>query len=126
MQNNNNFNINDEDFIIGKGFSVEETASKEKKKSKGKKHSVLKNIIWIASILIVSVSLAVTIVIGLFDYVGLGFGRGEMVQINIPEGTSTTVIAEKLEEVGAVKMPFLFKLYSKLNDRPDGICVQGK
>ena len=30
MQNNNNFNINDEDFIIGKGFSVEETASREK------------------------------------------------------------------------------------------------
>lgn len=113
---NNNFNINDEDFIIGKGFSVEETASKEKKKSKGKKHSVLKNIIWIASILIVSVWLAVTIVIGLFDYVGLGFGRGEKVELYIEEGDSTSEIAEKLNNVGAVQMPFLFKMYSKLND----------
>ena len=111
---NNNFNINDEDFIIGKGFSVEETASKEKKKSKGKKRSVLKNIIWIASILIVSVSLAVTIVIGLFDYVGLGFGRGEnKCEINIEMGTPASKIADQLEESGAVKIPMLFRIYAK-------------
>ena len=43
---NNNFNINDDDFVIGKGFSVEETEQKQKKKRNGKKNSTLKNIIY--------------------------------------------------------------------------------
>ena len=112
---NNNFNINDEDFIIGKGFSVEDNEQIEtEKKRKGKRKSTIKNIIWIVSIFIVSAALGVTIVLGLFDFVGMGFGRGETVQVNIPQGASTTVIAEKLEEAGAVKMPFLFKMYSKV------------
>ena len=110
---NNNFNINDDDFVIGKGFSVEETEQKQKKKRNGKKNSTLKNIIWIVSIFVVSAALGATIVFSLFDYVGMGFGRGETVQMEIPQGASTTVIAEKLEESGAVKMPFIFKLYSK-------------
>lgn len=111
---NNNFNINDDDFVIGKGFSVEETEQKTKKKRKGKKGSTLKNVIWIVSIFVVSAALGATIVLGLFDYVGMGFGRGETVQMEIPQGASTTVIAEKLEEAGAVKMPLIFKLYSKI------------
>lgn len=111
---NNNFNFNEDDFVIGKGFEVEETEQPQKRK--GKKRSIVKNIIWIASIIIVSAALGMTIVFSLFDYVGMGFGRGETVQMKIEEGTSTAEIAEKLEEVGAVKMPFLFKLYSKVND----------
>ena len=34
---NNNFNINDDDFVIGKGFSVEETEQKTKKSARVKK-----------------------------------------------------------------------------------------
>lgn len=114
MENNNNFNISNDDFIIGKGFNVEETEQKKREKKSGKKHTALKNIIWIVSILVVSASLGITVVLGLFDYVGMGFGRGDVVQMDIPQGASTTVIAEKLEETGAVKMPLLFKLYSKI------------
>lgn len=112
---NNNFNINEDDFIIGRGFNVEETEQKKKKnKKKGKKRTTLKNIIWIASILIVSAAIGVSLVLGIFDFMGMGFGRGDVVQMDIPEGASTTVITEKLEEAGAVKMPLLFKLYSKV------------
>ena len=115
---NNNFNINDDDFIIGKGFNVDEpTQNKKQKRGKRKAKkggSVLKNIIWIICIIVVSVGLGVTAVIGLFDFVGMGFGRGEVVQMDIPMGSSTVAIAEKLEETGAVKMPLLFRVYSKL------------
>ncbi len=115
---NNNFNINDDDFIIGKGFNVDEpTPNKRQKRSKRnakKGGSVLRNIIWIVCIIAVSVGLGVTAVVSLFDYVGMGFGRGEVVQMDIPMGSSTVAIAEKLEETGAVKMPFLFRVYSKL------------
>ncbi len=112
---NNNFNINDDDFIIGKGFNVDEPEQKNRSKKRVKKgSSVIKNIIWIISIIVVSVALAATVVMGLFDYVGLGFGRGESVQLDIPYGSPTVTIAEKLEESGAVKMPILFRIFSKL------------
>lgn len=113
----NNFNINDDDFIIGKGFNVEDPQSQNGKK-RGKRAkkggSAIKNIIWILFIIVVSVVLAATAIVGLSDYVGIGFGRGESCEMDIPYGSSTTAITEKLEETGAVKMPILFRLYSKL------------
>ena len=113
---NNNFNINDDDFIIGKGFSVEQEVSKHGKrnKRKSKKVSTLKNILWIVCIIVVSVALGVTVIYAGADFLGLGFGRGDTVQMDIPMGSSTVAIAEKLEETGAVKMPLLFRLYSKI------------
>lgn len=113
----NNFNINDDDFIIGKGFSVEqpETNNGKKRNKRAKKGGfVLKNTIWIVCIVAVSVILSATAIVGLSDYVGLGFGRGEACEMNIEYGSSTSAIAEKLEETGAVKMPLLFRLYSKI------------
>lgn len=113
---NNDFNINDDDFIIANGFSVEQEPEQKKKRNKRAKKggSALKNIIWILCIIAVSVCLAVTAIIGLSDYVGIGFGRGESCEMDIPYGSPTSAIAEKLEETGAVKMPLLFRLYSKL------------
>ena len=114
----NKFNINDDDFIIGKGFNVDEPEQKGKKKRGKRKakngNSVVKNVIWIACIIIVSVGLGVTCIYAGADYLGLGFGRGEVVQMEVPMGSSTVAIAEKLEESGAVKMPMLFRVYSKL------------
>lgn len=115
---NNNFNINDDDFIIGKGFNVEEPGLKDKKgrKRRGAKKgtSIIKNIVWITCIIAVSVTLGVTLVCAGADFLGLGFGRGETVQMEIPMGSSTIVITEKLQDIGAVKMPMLFRLYSKV------------
>lgn len=114
----NNFNINDDDFIIGKGFNVEEPQAEEKRKH-GKRaqkggNSTIKNIIWIICIIVVSVGLAITLIFAGADYLGIGFGRGEDCEMDIPYGASTTAIAESLENTGAVKMPMLFRLYSKL------------
>ena len=114
----NNFNINDDDFIIGKGFNVEESQAEEKRKhgKRAKKggNSTIKNIIWIICIIVVSVGLAITLIFAGADYLGIGFGRGEDCEMDIPYGASTTAIAESLENTGAVKMPMLFRLYSKL------------
>ena len=115
---NNDFNINDDDFIIDKGFSIGEPEQPEKHGKRAKRSkkggSVIKNVIWILCIVVVSVGLAVTAIVGLSDYVGIGFGRGEVCEMDISYGSSTSAIAQKLEDTGAVKMPILFRLYSKL------------
>lgn len=114
----NNFNINnDDDFVIGKGFEVDETIApppKSPKRKRGRMNPALKSVIWILAIVVVSVGLAGGIIFAGADYLGLGFGRGEGCEMDIPYGSSTVAIAEKLEETGAVKMPLLFRLYSKI------------
>lgn len=108
----------DDDFIIGKGFSVnseEEEGSdkKSKKRKKKKRGSIVKSIVWVLSIIIISVSLASALIYGGADLMGIGFGRGEQTTIEIKSGSSATQISETLEETGAVKIPFLFRLYAK-------------
>ena len=111
----NNFNINDDDFIIGKGFNVQEPEQNKKKNHKSNSgNSALKNMIWIICIVVISAVLGVTGIYAGADFLGLGFGRGEVVQMDIPYGSSTTAIAEKLQESGAVKLPLLFKVYSNV------------
>ena len=106
---NFNSNGNDDDFIIGKGFALDENEEflKDKKKRKKKKgHSAIKSIIWIVSIIVVSIGLAFGIIYAGADFTGLGFGRGEDCEMQIEMGTPAAVIAEKLEETGNVLCVF--------------------
>ncbi len=122
-ENKNNFSSNtqnssDDDFVIGKGFNVPEeesnTDSKPKSKKKRKKgNSVIKNVIWILSIIIVSVGLAFGIIYAGADFMGIGFGRGDDCEMEIKMGTPAAKIAEQLKDEGAVKIPILFRLYAK-------------
>lgn len=119
MEENNKFNINqsDDDFIIGKGFQLdaedEKKASNKRKRKKGS--GTIKNIIWILTIIVVSVALAFGIIYAGADFMGIGFGRGEhKCEINIEMGTPASAIAQQLEESGAVNIPMLFRVYSKL------------
>ena len=105
----------EDEFVLGKGFSIDtESYANSNKKKKKKKDSALKNIIWILSIVVVSVGLAFGIIYVGADFMGIGFGRGENVGMNIEMGTPASAVAEELEEVGAVKVPLFFRLYSKL------------
>ena len=108
----NNFNTND-DFVIGKGFALEEAPIKKSKKTK-KKMSIFGNVIWIGALFTIAAIIAFSAIYPFADFFGIGFGRGEEVQMDIPYGSSTTAIAQKLEDVGAVKIPILFRVYSKL------------
>lgn len=115
---NNQFNnLPDDDFIIGQGFQLQEVDLPEKpqkspKKKKGK--NTIKSIAWVVMIFVVAIALAFTIVYVGADYMGIGFGRGEEVTIEIPQGTPAAKIAEILEDSGAVKVPFAFRVYAKL------------
>ncbi|MBQ2136056.1 MAG: endolytic transglycosylase MltG, partial [Clostridia bacterium] len=127
--------IND-DFVIGGGFVIEarndnkENSKDSQREIRRKKRedryeyyedtperrrkSVIKTVIWAVCIFTMAILLAVGIIYFGADYMGIGFGRGKTATIEIPLGSSTKAIAEKLEESGAVKSPFLFRVYSKL------------
>ncbi len=117
-ENNNSFlpDDNGDDYIIGEGFSVQEYETLPqrtvKKHSNGK--SIVKSIIWIVSIIIVSVGIAFGVIYAGADYLGIGFGRGENCVVEIPSGATTKVISEKLKEANAVRLPILFRVYSRL------------
>ena len=107
-----------DDFVIGKGFEIDggENEDNQVKKKKGR-HSagknIIKTVIWILCIIIVSVGLAFGVIYAGADYMGIGFGRGSDVTIEIEQGMSTEQIAEELKEAGAVKIPLLFRVYAK-------------
>ena len=108
-----------DDFVIGKGFEIDggENEDNQGKKKKGRHSagkSIIKTIIWILCIIIVSVGLAFGVIYAGADYMGIGFGRGSDVTIEIEQGMSTEQIAEELKEAGAVKIPLLFRVYAKL------------
>lgn len=113
----NNLPEND-DFIIENGFQIaaeESELPKKRKKSRAKKgNSLVKNIAWILSIIIVAVGLGMGIIYAGADFTGIGFGRGDDTTMDIKMGTPVSEIAEQLKDSGAVKIPILFRVYAKL------------
>ena len=107
----------EDDFVIGKGFSIENEESEKpvkKKKKERRSGGMVKTLIWILVILVVSVGLAFGVIYAGADYMGIGFGRGQEVTMEIKSGTPAQTIAYQLKESGAVKVPILFRLYAKL------------
>ena len=105
----------DDEYVIGKGFEVQNPEQEYKPKSKKKKpKNALKTAISIILIFVISIGLAFTIIYAGADYIGIGFGRGKETTIEIEQGSSTRKIAEELNDCGAVKLPILFRLYAKL------------
>lgn len=111
---NNNLPEND-DYVIGKGFEVEELVieSQKPKKKHKKTKNITKTVITIVLIFTISIGLAFGIIYAGADFIGIGFGRGEDVTIEIEPGSSATKIADQLNDCGAVKVPILFRLFAK-------------
>ena len=109
----NNQPDNDE-YVIGKGFEVQNSEQEKKPKSKKKTKNALKTTISIVLIFVISIGLAFTIIYAGADYIGIGFGRGKETTIEIEQGSSTRKIAEELNNCGAIKMPILFRIYAKI------------
>ena len=113
--------VSDDDFVIGKGFEIESTEETpprmpKKRKSKG----IVRTLIRVFLILIISGGLAFGVIYAGADYLGIGFGRGSEVTVEIEKGSTVPQIAEKLQEAGAVKIPVLFRLYAKLKHYESG------
>lgn len=133
-----------DDFVIGKGFNIEEksenitlhegtphkkierktTAAPNGKKQKRKKggSGCLSAVIWVFVILVVSASLAVGVIVGVSDVYGIG--KEGTSDVNIAQGSSTADIAETLKDAGSIRVPILFRLYSKLK-KTDGTYQYG-
>lgn len=109
--NNKNNNVSD-DYLIQN--LIDEQLSEEVTTKKHKKNSVVKNILWVVSILAISVGLGIALIYAGADYAGLGFGRGDDVTIEVEYGSTASDIAATLKESGAVKMPLFFRVYAKL------------
>ncbi|MCQ2455450.1 MAG: endolytic transglycosylase MltG [Clostridia bacterium] len=108
-----NFNI--DDFKIENGFEIKEEQKPvipEKKPSGSKK--ALKTVILVVSIVVVSLAIAFGAIYAGADYLGIGFGRGGNCSVEIEKGSPSAVIADRLGETGAVKIPLLFRVYSKI------------
>lgn len=106
-----------DEFVIGEGFVVDETAYTPKEPKKPKKHKkkgvgdALLNIFGIIS---VSVILAFVCVLFIFEYVGIGFNRGHSVSLEVPEGASTIWIANELKEKNCINSAFMFRVYTTI------------
>lgn len=96
--------------------SVKKKEKTDKKGKKGKKqsHGTVKSLVLVIFIIAVSLLIAGGVIYAGADYLGVGFGRGKPCVMNIEEGSSTAEIAAALKENGTVKVPLLFRLYSKL------------
>ncbi len=118
-EDNNSNNSMPDDFVIGQGFTVSEYVEADKpvvKKKAGRKSGgTFKSLAWILCIVVLSVGIAFGVIYAGADYLGIGFGRGVDCQMNIEMGSSTKAISNELKECGAVKIPLLFRLYSRLN-----------
>ncbi len=106
-----------DEFSIENGFMIddgacENTAGAKKSHSRGK--SALSTAIWIISIIVVSVGIAFGAIYAGADYLGIGFGRGGNKEMEIDKGSGTAQIAQRLNDVGVVKIPVLFRAYCKL------------
>lgn len=122
--NNSEFSFDDENIIIPDTEQISEeedivkVIKKDKKKKskhqKNKRKSIIKSIIWIVAIILISVLLAGTLIIGTGEYLGIGPGRGKEVVVEIEQGMSTRQIATRLKESGAINNSLAFLLYSKL------------
>ncbi len=108
-------NLPNDDYVIGKGFEVEDLQINEKpKKKKKKSKNTLMSTIWVVMIFVISIALALAIILIGSDYMGIGFDRSKEITIEIPKGTPTSKIATILEENDAINIPIAFRLFAKL------------
>ena len=84
----------------------------KKKKKKVKHRGRIKALIWILSILILSAGLTGGIVFTAHEV--LGFGKDEEVSVVIPPNSSTQDIARILKQENAIKVEWMFRLFSRL------------
>lgn len=107
-----------DDFVIGEGFSFNELEeikvnTKHKKNVKKKQQKgCLKGAVWLVVIIAVALIIGGTIITFLWDFLGLS--NPSSVEIEIEKGTSVSEIADTLKENDILKMPFVFRIYSKI------------
>ena len=112
---NNNETANGDEYVIGGGFEITQTPDepnrKSQKKRRKKPRGVFRTVFWVVLILAVSAGIAVGAIFCVIDYMGLGASNS--VTVTITKGESLDSIADQLQNVGAIRFKFLFKLYAE-------------
>lgn len=104
-----------DNFIIGDGFELPKEEKKEEPKEKRRTGKLaIKSIVWIVSVIIVSLGFATAILIGISDFLGIGPGRGHEIEIKIDQGSSSSKIAKTLKQEGVIQSEIFFRVFSKL------------
>jgi len=101
-----------------------ETKNKKEKKGYGLwgiPH-ILATAVWLALIVFIGVSLGRTLWLCASDLLALG-KEGQEITITIDEGDDIEVVAEKLEEVGMIRYPFLFNAFAELTGKGEKLLV---
>ena len=98
-----------------RAVSLDEIRKKGAKKQR-KKHKGLGALVWVLCIIAVSVALSSVALMAFTDIAGISFSEPQTYEISIPEGASTEQIANILKDAGAIKHPFIFRIYSKLKN----------
>ncbi len=120
-----------DDFVIGQDFFIDSSAADEiveqsagankapKARKKKRKISTgtgcLISVIWMAAILIISISAASVILYFGMDYLGVSVAADsaeENIEIVVSEGSTAKQIAEQLEEKGVIDSPLFFRFYA--------------
>jgi len=108
----NEASFSHDEYVIGEGFNLPTEPQPEalpQKKQKRKPRGVIRSFVWILLILAVSIGLALGVIFCMIDYMGLG--ESKTVTVTIEEGEELDSIVDELHEAGAVKIPFVFKMY---------------
>ncbi len=119
-----------DDFVIGQDFFIDSTEAdrieeqpteqkvhkpKHKKRKKSTGTGCLISVIWMAAILVISISAASLILYFGMDYLGVSLAADsaeENIELVVTEGTTAKQIAEMLEEKGVIDSPLFFRFYA--------------
>ena len=117
-----------DDFVIGKDFFIDKSVDEEigieepkeahKKKRKKKitaEQGCIMAVIWMAAILIISITAAYIILYFGMDYLGVSLDTDsaeDNIEVVVDEGTSAKEIAAMLEEKGVIDSELFFRFYA--------------
>ncbi|MDO4743283.1 MAG: endolytic transglycosylase MltG [bacterium] len=93
-----------------------------KKGKKKTKNRWVRPLIWILTVVLVSVLMAGTVIIAGMDF--LGIGTSGSFEINVEKGATTAQIAKQLKDEGVIHSSLLFRAYIKLK-KCDGTFKYG-
>lgn len=102
----------------------EEPKKAEPKKKAKKKHGWVHKLIYAIVVIGLSVGLAYVLVVGGLDFTGLT-REDRTVDIDVPAGASTAIVADVLKENGLIDQPFVFRVYARLQGA-DGTWQPGE
>ena len=115
MNDNLNNKPEQDEYVIGEGFEVQEieieVPKKHSKRKRKKKKGIIGAIIWVVMIFII----AIVIALSAFEFVGFRFVEKKEVMVEIPQGSSASKIADILEENGPIYSSLAFRIYAKFS-----------